>query len=191
MGTLEPSDRFTEILDAAAQLFAVKGYGGTSIRDVADSVGLLSGSLYHHIRSKEGLFLDVHRRALEQAGDRIRLAVDRQKKPWKRLEAACVALAQIMLDRNSLFLAITDDIARLPPVIRPELLRQRGRFESIFVDIIDQLSLDPKVDKEIFTLALMSTLTATATWFRLDHVSPSDIGRQIFEIYRRSAVEKS
>lgn len=49
------SRRRAEILRAAEELFAKKGYSGTTVRDIADSVGILSGSLYHHFTAKEQL----------------------------------------------------------------------------------------------------------------------------------------
>jgi TetR/AcrR family transcriptional regulator, cholesterol catabolism regulator len=46
-------DRRSAILDNAARLFAAKGVTATTVREIADSVGLLSGSLYHHFTSKD------------------------------------------------------------------------------------------------------------------------------------------
>ncbi|AYJ50299.1 TetR/AcrR family transcriptional regulator [Rhodococcus sp. P1Y] len=51
--------RRTEILDAAAQLFASSGYVGTSLKDVADQCGILAGSLYHHFESKESIAVEL------------------------------------------------------------------------------------------------------------------------------------
>ncbi|MBB5113395.1 TetR/AcrR family transcriptional regulator [Micromonospora echinospora] len=46
-------DRRSVILDNAAHLFAAKGIDATTVREIADSVGILSGSLYHHFKSKD------------------------------------------------------------------------------------------------------------------------------------------
>jgi AcrR family transcriptional regulator len=43
------------IIEAAARVFQTKGYHAASVQDVADAVGILKGSLYHHIESKEEL----------------------------------------------------------------------------------------------------------------------------------------
>ena len=53
------TSRRAEIVDAAARLFFTRGYGGTSIQDVADEVGILKGSLYHHIDGKDDLLVAV------------------------------------------------------------------------------------------------------------------------------------
>ncbi|NKS90704.1 TetR family transcriptional regulator [Rhodococcus hoagii] len=51
----ERSGKRTEILGAASELFAAKGYTGTSMRDIASATGMLAGSLYYHFESKEAL----------------------------------------------------------------------------------------------------------------------------------------
>lgn len=44
-----------EIIAAAAKVFQTKGYHAASVQDIADAVGILKGSLYHHFESKEEL----------------------------------------------------------------------------------------------------------------------------------------
>lgn len=55
------SNRREEILKVAATLFANKGYESTSIREIGDAAGILSGSLYHHFKSKEEMLHDLLR----------------------------------------------------------------------------------------------------------------------------------
>ena len=60
-------NRDEEILEAAVTIFAQKGYAAASLQDVADAVGLMKGSLYHYIDSKESLLFRVFEEAHEQA----------------------------------------------------------------------------------------------------------------------------
>lgn len=53
------SERRKLILDIAAKLFARGGYSATTVRDIADEAGILSGSLYHHFSSKEAIIREV------------------------------------------------------------------------------------------------------------------------------------
>lgn len=66
------SQRRAELLSIAADLFATRGFLATTVREIADSAGILSGSLYHHFDSKESMvdeilreFLESQRRAYE------------------------------------------------------------------------------------------------------------------------------
>ena len=44
-----------DLLRVAEELFAERGYAATTVRDIAEAAGILSGSLYHHIDSKESI----------------------------------------------------------------------------------------------------------------------------------------
>jgi len=54
-----PQGRRDEILARAAALFARKGVASTTVREIADEVGILSGSLYHHFESKEAMVDEI------------------------------------------------------------------------------------------------------------------------------------
>lgn len=54
-----PRKRDAEVLDAAARVFYERGYGNASVQDIADEVGILKGSLYHYIDTKEDLLYRV------------------------------------------------------------------------------------------------------------------------------------
>lgn len=60
------SDRRGQLLDMAIRLFATKGYTQTTVRDIADEAGILSGSLYHHFSSKEAMLDEILRSFLEE-----------------------------------------------------------------------------------------------------------------------------
>jgi len=57
MNQLERSERSRAlILDTALKLFAHRGYGATSVRDIADAAGVSKGNVYHHFPDKESVF---------------------------------------------------------------------------------------------------------------------------------------
>ncbi|MDN5856301.1 MAG: TetR/AcrR family transcriptional regulator, partial [Actinomycetia bacterium] len=47
------------IFAAATRLFGERGYSGTTMRDIAKAVGILPGSLYAHIESKEAVLVEI------------------------------------------------------------------------------------------------------------------------------------
>ena len=55
-----------DIVSAAAKVFRTKGYHAATVRDIADEVGLLKGSLYHHFDSKEELLYLVVKEPIAQ-----------------------------------------------------------------------------------------------------------------------------
>jgi AcrR family transcriptional regulator len=70
MNQEERSERSREhILNASLKLFSHRGYGATSVRDIAEAAGLSKGNVYHHFPDKETIFralLDVYFHAMSQ-----------------------------------------------------------------------------------------------------------------------------
>jgi TetR/AcrR family transcriptional regulator, cholesterol catabolism regulator len=58
--------RREQLLQIAAELFATKGFRNTTVRDIADAAGILSGSLYHHFDSKESMVDEILRTFQEE-----------------------------------------------------------------------------------------------------------------------------
>ncbi|MEU6658807.1 TetR/AcrR family transcriptional regulator [Streptomyces sp. NPDC046821] len=65
------SQRRGELLGIAAELFARRGYAETTVRDIADEAGILSGSLYHHFSSKEEMLDEILRDFLDPLLERF------------------------------------------------------------------------------------------------------------------------
>lgn len=63
-----PEQTVEKILDAAAALFAEKGYQSTTLQDIIDATGLSKGAVYHHFRSKE----EIARKVGDRMGDEMR-----------------------------------------------------------------------------------------------------------------------
>lgn len=82
----DAATRRDHIVDAAAALFAEQGVAATTVRDIGDAAGILSGSLYYHFSSKEAIVEEIVRRYLEElvASYDAVLATDRE--PRARLE---------------------------------------------------------------------------------------------------------
>ncbi|MGN6782884.1 MAG: TetR/AcrR family transcriptional regulator, partial [Marmoricola sp.] len=95
----EARSRREELLGIAGRLFAERGFGNTTVRDIADAAGILSGSLYHHFDSKETIaheLLDGFQRGLFETYDGI---VAGDGTPLEKLEQVVRASFQA-IDRH-------------------------------------------------------------------------------------------
>ena len=181
------SARKRQLYETAATLFARHGYRGASMRDIGAALGIYGGSLYHHVRSKEDLFLAVHGQALAEAAESIRRAAEVIADPWDRLEAACIRLLEIQLDPQSITTPMMNDFATAPTELKAKMVADRDAFEGLFKDLVADLPLDPGIDRDVFRITLLSLLNSAAVWYRPGRLTPADIGRRIFSIYRHPA----
>lgn len=178
------SERRRQILETAARLFARKGYRGTSMRDIGEATGVLGGSLYHHIRSKDALFVELHNAALDAAAARIAAAVEGEADPWARFGAACVALLEVQLDPDSLTLPMMNDFREVPEATRRQLVVRRDAFEAGFAALVADLPLPPAIDRDVYRILLLSQINSAGDWYREGRLTPREIAEQIVAVFR-------
>lgn len=176
----DDSARRDRILSAAGLLFAQRGYASVSVREIADAAGILGGSLYYYFPSKRELFIEVHRVALTRAVAGIESATAPHKDPWERFEAAIVAHMRIYLDPTSLTQTLMADTSAMMSDMRPDLIKDRDKFELIYRRLVDELPLPPRINRTIYRLFVLSLLNSVTNWYRPGRMTPEDIAQQIF-----------
>src|SRR5438552_16107295 len=98
--TTTATDRRAELLNIAARLFAERGLRATTVRDIADAAGILSGSLYHHFDSKESIVDEILREFLDALFGRYRQIVAQHLSPRDTPQAGVVASFQAIDEHN-------------------------------------------------------------------------------------------
>ena len=137
--TPQPATRRDELLELAAAMFAERGLRATTVRDIADSAGILSGSLYHHFSSKEEMVDEVLRTFLTWLFDRYQHIVDTEPNPLARLMGLFLASFDAIEHRHAEVVIYQDEAKRLssqPRFSYVEELNQRHR--AMWVDVLNE-----------------------------------------------------
>ena len=137
--TPQPATRRDELLELAAAMFAERGLRATTVRDIADSAGILSGSLYHHFSSKEEMVDEVLRTFLTWLFDRYQHIVDTEPNPLARLKGLFMASFDAIEHRHAEVVIYQDEATRLssqPRFSYVEELNQRHR--AMWVDVLNE-----------------------------------------------------
>jgi AcrR family transcriptional regulator len=152
----------------AIELFALRGFHGTGIRDLAEAAGLSSATLYHYMGTKEELLASIMREGLHRliaAGERTAAA---HESPVDRL-SVLVQLHVITHAERSLETRVVDDEMRaLTEERRTEIVELRDRYEHLWQQAIDDGRAagvfhvrEPKVAR----LALLEMCGGIARWY--------------------------
>jgi AcrR family transcriptional regulator len=177
-------NRLPQILDAAAKLFRTQGFEGASVRDIVRAVGMLPGSLYYHFAAKEDLLAEVYAEGVRRISARVRAAVERHDDPWARLEAACVAhLEAILQDDDYAQVVIRVRPADVPPA-QPRLIALRDEYEAIFTGLVAALKLPRGTDRRTLRLMLLGALNWSQTWYHAGRDTPRTIARRFVQLLR-------
>lgn len=162
-----PRDR---ILRAAARLFREKGYKGTTVRDIAEAVGIQSGSLFHHFASKEEILLEIMREAFLSVCIRAEELFVRESDPINQLRGLMrLELNSIVNDeRKDYHVVLYFDWREAPEAAKPELNRYRKRYQQCWLQALEgcvavgKLRCEPTAANHIIHGALRGVMT----WFK-------------------------
>lgn len=179
-----PRKRRGEVLDAAARAFHAKGYEATSIQDIADEVGILKGSLYYYISSKEDVLFEVlqevHVAALATVKDAVAIDGD----PLERIRAFVDALARFTAENTVRMGILLHEFRSLGDERRHEIARERDQYDRILRRLIadgkEQGLIRPEIDPKLTALAVMGMINSIYQWFR--PAGPQRPGR-VGEVY--------
>jgi len=179
------SERRDEILAIAAELFAERGFAATTVRDIGDAAGILSGSLYHHFDSKESMADELVHELL----DRVLAAYGRIVATDDDPERALRALV------HEAFSAIATDRATVAVMVNEwSLFTQYPRFaylrgieeetERLWVTVIDR-GVDTGVFRAGLDARMVYRLLRDAIWVSVRWYDPKgdDTADEIADAY--------
>ena len=172
-GTTKPGtkrNREADVLDAAIEVFYTRGYDAATIQDVADKVGVLKGSLYYYIDSKEDLLHRILTESYEQSRVLLAEAEALDAPALDRLRhyfEAYVLWYLRNVERVSIYF---NDWKSLTGARRTEVLQQRAVYEQFIADHIDEAKRDGTVSEAIETkyavFFLLGAVNGVPVWYR-------------------------
>jgi AcrR family transcriptional regulator len=162
--------RRRELIDAAAEIFAERGYNETSIADLSAATGLAAGGIYHYIGSKERLLVAICDELLEPLLDRAREIVAADDTPSRQLREllrAWLAHIEAHLPHMLVFAQERHVIEREPQW--REVRRQRKQFEQLLDDLLargEATGAFAFEDRSLTLLALLGMVNYAPQWLR-------------------------
>ncbi|HVP68442.1 MAG TPA: TetR/AcrR family transcriptional regulator [Anaeromyxobacteraceae bacterium] len=167
------------LLDAAARLFAERGYHGTSIRDIATAIAVTPGAIYNHHVSKARLLVAVYEEGVRRIASALEEAVAMESTPRSRLRAAAEAHLETLLDGSAYAAVMTRVLPRDVPEAEAELVELRDGYEQRFARIIAELPALDARRRRALRLTLLGALNGVQAWYRPGKgQGPAAIARQ-------------
>jgi AcrR family transcriptional regulator len=177
-------NRRADVVEAAIKVFHEKGYASASIQDVADAVGVLKGSLYHYIDSKEDLLARIFEESdaqsfalMEQSHDLDLSAVERLRwfgRSWSLWYLENVERAAIYVN----------EWKHLSGQRLKDVLKTRHEYDARVAEIIDDVKLagdaSPDLDVRYATFFVLTAINGLPTWYRRRGPDPAE---HIAEVY--------
>lgn len=173
-GNGSESERRAEILAVAAKVFAEKGFASTTVRDIGDESGILSGSLYYHFASKEGMLLEI----LESTMDglladylAIKDSTADARTRWRKLIEVVLEFTAKKPDAATILQNEFQRIKHLEPF--GSLLDRYTKIRSVvWRDVLEQSVADglirPGFDLDMAYRIIMGAILSAVYWLKPD-----------------------
>ncbi|MDL4771522.1 TetR/AcrR family transcriptional regulator [Actinomadura xylanilytica] len=165
------SERREHLIRLAADLFAEKGFQATTVRNIADEAGILSGSLYHHFDSKESIVDEILAGFFREIMSAYQSVIDEGKNPRETI-AGLIRIAFGTLEPHRAAITVMqNDWNYLKDMDRfAYLTDSEDKVEKMWVDTIkagqrDGLFRDD-IDPKLTYRMIRDTVWVAVRWFK-------------------------
>jgi TetR/AcrR family transcriptional regulator, cholesterol catabolism regulator len=186
--TSQSISRRDELLELAATMFAERGLRATTVRDIADAAGILSGSLYHHFASKEEMVDEVLRDFLDWLFARYDQIVQTESNPLERLKGLFMASFDAIEDRHAQVVIYQDEAKRLSSQPRFSYVEDLNRKQrQMWVEVLQQGIKEgyfrPDLNVDLVYRFIRDTTWVSVRWYQPGgSLTAEQVGRQYLSI---------
>ena len=179
----------SELIETCARVFQDKGFAATSMRDLADALGILRGSIYHYIETKEDLLYEVVKEVHQRAIDLLERCEAMQAERSDAVTILGVFIRghiDLVLDLQTKVAVCLQDYRSLGDERRTLVEEQRERYMAFLAGVMAQGqregTIDPQYDTRLAAVSLVGVMNLTHTWYQPSGALSQD---SIAEFYTR------
>ena len=167
--------RAPQIIEAAAHVFAERGFHGATTQDIADVLGIRQASLYYYFSSKEAALELVCLKGVEGFFEAAKAIAARPESARERLSLLINSHLSPLLDRGDFVKVFLNERQHLPTESRRRIGRWSRGLERIFEDVIQdgiaRREFRADLDARLATLAILGMCNAASSWQRKENAS--------------------
>ena len=182
------SKRRKELVAIAARLFCNQGYESTTVRMLADAMGIKSGSLFHHFNDKQEILYAVIESGMLHAMEIARHTLLTAKTPRERLYVLARAhLSTLLEDRDAHVVAIYE-WRSLTQDSRDLLVKLRDAYETSWREVMNECHEAGliKGDQSLQRHMALGALNWTVQWYKPEgELSPDELAEELVAMVLR------
>ena len=180
--TVKPQPRHEDIVRASAQLFYERGFAATTTQDIAERVGMLKGSLYYYIDSKEAVLIEIIGRVHRMFTDNLDMIARLDGSVLDRFWAYVYRLALANTIHHIESAVFFNEFRALGPDDQQEIIQMRDANDELVRRLLvegQELGVVREgIDPKLTSIAVLSTCNAINRWYQPGgEWSPEFIGR--------------
>lgn len=160
-----------EILARSADVFARKGYAGTSIADLAAGNGISRGLLYHYFASKEAILSEMLNTHLDAMLADVHAAATGPGNAEARFRATVRTMVRINARSKALQVVLLTDLPNLGDTERETIVGKQRAILSVFRALIAEIDGGRRLNADTLkaqTMMFIGMINYTYIWYDAD-----------------------
>jgi AcrR family transcriptional regulator len=174
----EYEEKLGRLLDAAAEIFAEKGYHHASIRDLSKRAGVSLSGLYYYFSSKEELLFMIQDRSLRRVLSELREKLEDLDNPEERLRALVYNHVAFFAQNMAAMRVITNEYDSLEGKYRTKIRELRLEYSDLCTELLRDVrrftGAGDVVPLNVATFALFGMMNWIYAWYRPGSNVPID-----------------
>lgn len=166
---LRSQERRQEILEAAARLFREKGYHAVTIEEIAHSLKMTKGSLYHYIHGKEDLLYECNRAANAAFMREAEAILAAPLPPDEKLRCLLTIHLSMLIDDPCTAALILYHLDAIPEPVRTSIVEVRNAIDGVYKQILREgmeAGIFIQDSPTLLTYFLLGACNQIPRWYR-------------------------
>jgi AcrR family transcriptional regulator len=177
-----PRRRAPEIIEAAARVFAERGFHGATTQDIADVLGIRQASLYYYFPSKEGALELVCLHGVGDFYEAAKAIAAGSGSAADKLARLIKAHLSPLADRSDFVRVFLNERQHLPAESRRRIGKLSRSLERVFEDVLKEGvrrgEFRSNLDTRLAVLGILGMANAVANWYRSEDVAVERISAE-------------
>jgi TetR/AcrR family transcriptional regulator, cholesterol catabolism regulator len=177
-------ERRREILAAAVEVFSRRGYRAASMNDIAERVELSKPALYHYVRTKQALLVQVYEEVLDESLAGARGIVAAAPSPLEAVRGLIVERVAYTCEHQDLLKICFEEESELPPELAKPILDRRRAYEAVVLEAVRAHLAESGRALPMAPKAFVNTCLGAANWVYKWYdpagpLTPRELGEQV------------
>jgi AcrR family transcriptional regulator len=183
----DPASPRGRLLDCAADLFSEKGFERTTVRDIAHAVGIQSGSIFHHFKTKEEILKALMTEAVLCFTEKLKAAVDEASSPEEKVLACIKSELQFTIgdDTVAAMSVLVSEWRCLSANSQQEILVLREAYEQVWMEALNSAKAAGLIKANAFVVRRLvaGAINWSPNWYHSDGtLSRDDLAAEVFGV---------
>ena len=171
LATIADSDgnRRADLVRVSARLFREKGFEGTTIRDIAEAVGMRSGSPFYHFKTKQDILAAVMEEGLVAGLDATQKIIESSDAPRDKFRALVrTHLETVLAEGHDFIPVLLYDWRSLSDELQAHIIELKDRYDACWQSMLSELKTAGLIedDSGVVRLLLLGAINYSVQWYK-------------------------